>query len=166
MTASLSIVVPAFNEAGRLGQSLRAILDYLNKTNPHAELIVVDDGSDDETRVIAEQALANAGRINARVITYQANRGKGYAVRCGLLACEGRIALFSDADLSTPVTETPKLVDPIEQGEYDLTFGSRALDRRVIGGSQTLEARAGRPDLQPGRAAGDRLAVLGHPVRL
>ncbi|HXM35562.1 MAG TPA: dolichyl-phosphate beta-glucosyltransferase [Pyrinomonadaceae bacterium] len=143
MTASLSIVVPAFNEAGRLGQSLRAILDYLNKTNPHAELIVVDDGSDDETRVIAEQALANAGRINARVITYQANRGKGYAVRCGLLACEGRIALFSDADLSTPVTETPKLVDPIEQGEYDLTFGSRALDRRLIGVHQPWRREQG-----------------------
>src|SRR5882672_8815242 len=123
MTVSLSIVVPAFEEAGRVGQSLRLILEYLNKTNLAAELIVVDDGSSDETRLVAEQALANPGRTRTRVITYQPNRGKGYAVRCGLLACEGRIALFSDADLSTPITEAAKLIDPIEQGEYDLTFG-------------------------------------------
>src|SRR5882724_5327909 len=143
MTASLSIVVPAFNEAGRVGQSLRVILDYLNKTNPTAELIVVDDGSDDETVAVAEQAIAGAGRVKARVIRYQSNRGKGYAVRCGLLACEGRIALFSDADLSTPITETPKLIDPIEQGEYDLTFGSRALDRRLIGVHQPWRREQG-----------------------
>jgi len=143
MTASLSIVVPAFNEAGRVGQSLRSILDYLNRTNPRAELIVVDDGSDDDTVAVAEQALANPGRINARVITYQPNRGKGYAVRCGLLACEGRIVLFSDADLSTPITEMPKLIDPIEQGEYDLTFGSRALDRRLIGVHQPWRREQG-----------------------
>ena len=143
MTASLSIVVPAFNEAGRVGQSLRVILDYLNKTNPGAELIVVDDGSNDETAAVAEHALASPGRVKARVITYQPNRGKGYGVRCGLLACEARIALFSDADLSTPITETPKLVDPIEQGEYDLTFGSRALDRRLIGVHQPWRREQG-----------------------
>lgn len=133
MTASLSIIVPAFNETGRVGETLRSILDYLNKANPNAELIVVDDGSDDDTVAVAEQALANPGRVNARVMAYEPNRGKGYAVRCGLLACAAPIALFTDADLSTPITETPKLVEPIEQGEYDLTFGSRALDRRLIG---------------------------------
>ena len=116
MSASLSIVVPAYNEAARLDQSLPAILDYLNKTNPAAELIVVDDGSDDDTVAVAKQAFAEARTINARVITYQPNRGKGYAVRCGLLACQAPIALFSDADLSTPITETPKLIEPIEAG--------------------------------------------------
>ena len=143
MTASLSIVVPAFNEAGRLGQSLRFILDYLNKTNPDAELIVVDDGSDDDTAAIAEQAVATPGRISAQVIRYKPNRGKGQAVRQGLLASTGRIALFTDADLSTPITETPKLVDPIRQGEYDLTFGSRALDRRLIGVHQPWRREQG-----------------------
>jgi glycosyltransferase involved in cell wall biosynthesis len=165
MTASLSIVVPAFNEAGRLGQSLRAILEYLNKMSPGADLIVVDDGSDDDTVAIAERPLANPGRVNAQVIPYQPNRGKGYAVRRGLLACEGRVALFSDADLSTPITETPKLVDPIEQGEYDLTFGSRALDRRLIGIHQPWRREQG------GRVfnLAVRLAtglILGHSVRL
>jgi len=133
MAPSLSIVVPAYNEAVRLVQSLPIILDYLNKTHPASELIVVDDGSTDDTAAVSRQALANPGSINARVITYEANRGKGYAVRRGLLASQAPVALFSDADLSSPITEAPKLIGPIEQGEYDVTFGSRALDRRLIG---------------------------------
>src|SRR5882724_1970032 len=101
MSAPLSIVVPAFNEAARLGQSLRSILEYLNKTSPDAQLVVIDDGSADNTIAVAKEVLADPGRVRASVITYQPNRGKGYAVRRGLLACEGAIALFSDADLST-----------------------------------------------------------------
>ena len=143
MSVSLSIVVPAYNEAGRLDSGLRTIITYLNKTNPTAELIVVDDGSDDDTVSVARKALEQTGTINARLITYQPNRGKGYAVRCGLLACQGRIALFSDADLSTPITETPKLVDPIEQGECDVAFGSRALDRSLIGVHQSWRREQG-----------------------
>jgi glycosyltransferase involved in cell wall biosynthesis len=143
MPVSLSIVVPAYNEAARVGESLRLIISYLNRTNPAAELIVVDDGSDDDTVAVAKQALLDPGSLNARVITYQPNRGKGYAVRCGLLSCQGRIALFSDADLSTPITETPKLVEPIVQGEYDVTFGSRALDRSLIGVHQRWRREQG-----------------------
>src|SRR2546422_6734593 len=143
MPVSLSIVVPAYNEAGRLSKSLHTILDYLNKTKLASELIVVDDGSDDDTLKVAKLALEEPGRIDARLITYQPGRGKCYAVRCGLLACQGRIALFSDADLSTPVTETPKLVDPIEQGESDVTFGSRALDRSLIGVHQPWRREQG-----------------------
>jgi dolichyl-phosphate beta-glucosyltransferase len=143
MSVSLSIVVPAYNEAERLSKSLHTILDYLNKTKLATELIVVDDGSDDDTLTVAKLALEKSGRIDARLITYQPNRGKGYAVRCGLVACQGRIALFSDADLSTPISETPKLVDPIEQGESDVTFGSRALDRSLIGVHQPWRREQG-----------------------
>jgi glycosyltransferase involved in cell wall biosynthesis len=143
MTVPLSIVVPAFNEAARVGQSLQLILEYLNKAQPHAELIMVDDGSDDDTVSVAQRVLANPGRVNARVISYQPNHGKGYAVRTGLLACQGRVAVFTDADLSTPVPEIPKLVEPIEQGDYDLTFGSRALDRRLIGVHQPWRREQG-----------------------
>src|SRR2546425_6395657 len=143
MPASLAIVVPAYNEAMRLEQSLPVILDYLQKTTPTAELIVVDDGSNDETAAIAKRAFADAKSIGTRVITYQPNRGKGYAVRCGLLACQAPIALFSDADLSTPITEAPKLIGSIEQGECDLTFGSRALDRRLIGVHQPWRREQG-----------------------
>jgi dolichyl-phosphate beta-glucosyltransferase len=143
MSASLSIVVPAYNESARLGQTLETILGYLNKTHPLAELIVVDDGSSDDTVAVAKQAFMQAGSINARVITYEANRGKGYAVRCGLAACQAPIALFSDADLSSPITEASKLIDPIEQGEFDVTFGSRALDRRLIGVHQAWRREQG-----------------------
>src|SRR6266566_2690279 len=143
MPAPLSIVVPAYNEGIRLGQSLPVILDYLTRTNPTSELIVVDDGSDDDTVEVAKRAFAGATNINARVIAYQPNRGKGYAVRCGLLACQSPIALFSDADLSTPITEAPKLIGSIEQGECDLTFGSRALDRRLIGVHQPWRREQG-----------------------
>jgi glycosyltransferase involved in cell wall biosynthesis len=143
MAPKLSIVVPAFNEAGRLDESLRAILAYLNRRGEENELIVVDDGSDDDTATVAEQSLKDPGKVAARVIRYDPNRGKGYAVRIGLLAAGANIALFSDADLSTPITEVPKLLEPILNGECDLTFGSRALDRSLIGVHQPWRREQG-----------------------
>src|SRR6266478_477511 len=143
MPPRLSIIVPAYNEAARLGTTLRAILDYLNETEEGAELIVVDDGSRDDTTVIAERAITECGAVSARVIRYERNRGKGYAVRTGLLSAGANIALFSDADLSTPITETPRLVDPIRNNECDLAFGSRALDRSLIGTHQPWRREQG-----------------------
>src|SRR5258708_1668309 len=122
---------------------MRGVLDYLNRTEEDAEVIVVDDGSRDDTAVVAERAVAECGAVSARVIRYEPNRGKGYAVRLGLLASGANIALFSDADLSTPITETPKLVDPIRNHECDLTFGSRALDRSLIGTHQPWRREQG-----------------------
>ena len=119
------------------------MLEYLNSRAGESELIVVDDGSSDETANVAEESLRDAGSVAARVITVRPNRGKGHAVRTGLLAARAPIALFSDADLSTPITETPKLVEPIERGEYDLTFGSRALDRTLIGVHQPWRREQG-----------------------
>ena len=143
MPPDLTIVVPAYNEATRLGKTIVTILSYLNQNSPSSELIVVDDGSKDDTSVVAERAIASAGAINARVIRYEPNRGKGFAVRTGLLAASGDIALFSDADLSTPITETPKLIEPITSGRADLTFGSRALDRSLIGVHQPWRREQG-----------------------
>jgi len=143
MSPKLSIVVPAYNEAARLGKSLQTILSYLNQTRKPSELIVVDDGSEDETASVAEENLADAGSVAARVIHYEKNRGKGYAARVGLLAAAANIALFSDADLSTPITETSKLIKPISDGECDLTFGSRALDRSLIGVHQPWRREQG-----------------------
>jgi dolichyl-phosphate beta-glucosyltransferase len=143
MTLSLSIVIPAFNEAARLGASLRAILDYLSKNVAGTELIVVDDGSTDDTAAVAERSLADPPGLSARLIRLEQNRGKGYAVRKGLLEARANIVLFSDADLSTPITETSKLIEPIEAGECDLTFGSRALDRRLIGVHQSWRREQG-----------------------
>src|SRR5437773_3290607 len=144
MTPELSVVVPAFNEAARLGPSLRAIVAYLKEQRQESEVIVVDDGSSDNTAEVAEQNLEDSGAaVSTRVIRYEKNRGKGYAARTGLLAAQANIALFSDADISTPITETPKLVDPIRSGKYDLTFGSRALDRRLIGVHQSWRREQG-----------------------
>jgi glycosyltransferase involved in cell wall biosynthesis len=143
MAPSLSVIVPAYNESQRIGKSLGVILEYLNKRRPGTELLVVDDGSTDNTVAVAKDVLQNAGSIDGKVITYQQNRGKGYAVRTGLLAAQAPIALFSDADLSTPITELPKLVDPIESGDYDVTFGSRALDRSLIGVHQPWRREQG-----------------------
>lgn len=143
MSAALSIVIPAYNEAIRLGKTLHVIVDYLLKDWPEAELIVVDDGSTDNTAELARQALENSGRLRTSVISYQSNLGKGRAVRLGLLAARGDVTLFSDADLSTPITETTKLVQPILHGEYDVTFGSRALDRELIGVHQPWRREQG-----------------------
>lgn len=143
MPPSLSIIVPAYNEAARLGLTLRAIYDYLDGRDYESELIVVDDGSSDETVQVAGQHLVESARISARVIPVRPNRGKGHAVYTGLLAARAPIALFTDADLSTPITETPTLVEPIERGLYDVTFGSRALDRELIGVHQPWRREQG-----------------------
>ncbi|HYE64833.1 MAG TPA: dolichyl-phosphate beta-glucosyltransferase [Pyrinomonadaceae bacterium] len=131
MSRSLSIIVPAYNEAARLGDSLQTILQYLNRHTQDGELIVVDDGSSDETAAVAERNLVDTGSVSVKLIRTRQNRGKGHAVRTGLLAARAPIAVFSDADLSTPINEMPKLIGPIERGECDLTFGSRALDRSL-----------------------------------
>jgi dolichyl-phosphate beta-glucosyltransferase len=133
MTMSLSIIVPAYNEGSRLGSSLRAIVGYLSEYVSETELIVVDDGSTDGTASAAREELATAKNVRTSVISYQSNLGKGRAVRLGLLASRCDVALFTDADLSTPITETPKLLEPIARGECDLAFGSRALDPSLVG---------------------------------
>ncbi|MBA2733069.1 MAG: glycosyltransferase family 2 protein [Acidobacteria bacterium] len=143
MSFSLSIVIPAFNEAARLGQTLRTVFEYLNEHVPNSEVIVVDDGSSDGTADVAEASFEQAGSVHAQAIRVRPNHGKGYVVRTGLLAARAPVALFTDADLSTPITETPKLVNPIERGEFDLTFGSRALDRTLIGVHQPWRREQG-----------------------
>lgn len=143
MAATLSVVIPAYNEAVRLGNTLRAVVDYLREYQPEAELIVVDDGSSDRTADLARETFHDAGTLRTSVISYKSNLGKGRAVRLGLLAARGDVTLFSDADLSTPITEAPKLVDPIVSGEYDVTFGSRALNRELIGVHQPWRREQG-----------------------
>ncbi len=146
MASLLSIIVPAYDESERLGDSLREIVRYLQTYPTQAEVIVVDDGSKDNTTQVAEAAFAefpSGGIVETKVIRYEPNRGKGYAVRTGLLAAKGDIALFSDADLATPISELPKLVDPIRNGELDVAFGSRALDRSLIGTHQPWRREQG-----------------------
>ncbi len=135
MLPAFSVVIPCFNEAGRIGATVRATLDYLHENSPQSELIVVNDGSTDATASITREAFSNT-KIATRLLENFPNRGKGAAVRSGLLAAQKPIALFFDADLSTPLGETPKLIEPIAHGEIDIAFGSRAIDRSLIGQHQ------------------------------
>lgn len=143
MSKELSIVVPAFNESARIVPSLEKILTYVREKGLDAELIVVDDGSSDDTAEIAGKVAEKYDEIKTNVIRHKQNRGKGNAVKTGLLAAEADIALFSDADLSTPIEEAEKLIAPILNGEMDLTFGSRALDRSLIGTHQPWRREQG-----------------------
>jgi len=128
----LSIIIPAFNEEKRLGRTLERIREYFDSHPLGAggiEMIVVDDGSTDGTAPLVEEY---ARRIpSLRVVSNGVNRGKGYSVRHGMLEARGRLTLFTDADLSSPIEESEKLLGAIEAGN-DVAIGSRALDRSLI----------------------------------
>jgi dolichyl-phosphate beta-glucosyltransferase len=131
----LSIVIPAYNEEKRIERTLDDVLRFLESQSYRGEVIVVDDGSSDGTARIASDRIAgyrNAGH-EMRVLTNKPNRGKGYSVKRGLTETRGEIVLFTDADLSSPITEAPKLIDPIAERRADVTLGSRALNREMIG---------------------------------
>ncbi|MCX7017560.1 MAG: glycosyltransferase family 2 protein [Candidatus Sumerlaeota bacterium] len=119
----LSVVIPAYNEETRLGESLRRVLAYLAAQSYDWEVIVVDDGSADATGRVSEEI----GRGRAcRVLRNEPNRGKGYSIRRGMLEARGRYRLFSDADLSTPIEELDKFWPAVNDG-YGMVIGSRAL---------------------------------------
>ena len=143
MSPEISIVIPAYDEAARLSRPLERVFSHLQNKKISGEVIVVDDGSGDPTAETAKAVFAQFPQIDARVVAYSPNRGKGYAVRAGLKDARAHIALFSDADLSTPIEEMEKLVRPIQLGEFDVTFGSRALDRSLIGTHQPWRREQG-----------------------
>ena len=119
----LTIIIPAYNEAERFGPHIPAILAYLDAGYPAFELLVVDDGSTDRTAAVVQAALA--GEARARLISYQPNRGKGYAIRTGVLASRGKQVIFLDADLSTPLEEIPRALAELQT--VDVVVGSRRL---------------------------------------
>ena len=119
---ALSIVIPAYNEEQRLGPTLARILEWGRDRS--IEVVVSDDGSRDRTREVAAAA-------GVRVVGYAKNRGKGSAVRTGMLAADGARVLMCDADLATPIEELDKLGAELDRGA-DLAIGSRALDRSLI----------------------------------
>ena len=142
MLPAFSLVIPAFNEADRIANTLRDALRYLETATPASEIIVVNDGSTDTTSAVVREVFSDA-TLATRLLDHSPNRGKGAAVREGLLAAKHSIALFSDADFSTPIDEAPKLINPIATGEVDVAFGSRALDRTLIGHHQPWRREQG-----------------------
>jgi dolichyl-phosphate beta-glucosyltransferase len=118
----LSVVVPAYNERDRIGSSLDGMLAYLDAQPYSYELLVVDDGSTDGTRAFVEERIAD--RPNVQVLHYDANRGKGHAVRHGILRAAGSYVLFADADLATPIEEVEHLFAAVGDGA-EIAIGSR-----------------------------------------
>lgn len=129
MTKMLSVVIPAFNEEKRLPATLQQISGWVRQFSPDYEIIVVDDGSVDGTAdVVMSLCKIDPG---IRLIRYEKNRGKGFAVRTGVFAAKGDFILFSDADLSTPIRELEKLFPALVNGA-DVAIGSRAVKESVI----------------------------------
>jgi dolichyl-phosphate beta-glucosyltransferase len=119
-----SIIIPAYNESERLNVSLPKVLDYLNARALQAEVIVVNDGSSDDTAEVVRRFAALHPEV--RLLENPGNRGKGYSVRNGMLNARGDVMLFTDADLSSPIYEASKLFEAIEGGA-DVAIGSRWL---------------------------------------
>jgi dolichyl-phosphate beta-glucosyltransferase len=117
---ALSVVIPAFNEARRLPKTLERVTTFLEAKSASFEIVVVDDGSTDETATIV---IPNE---RTRLLRNEGNKGKGYSVRRGMLEARGERRLMTDADLSTPIEELPRLEARLDQG-YDVAIGSRAL---------------------------------------
>jgi glycosyltransferase involved in cell wall biosynthesis len=124
----VSVIVPAYNEEKRLPPTLARIGEYLAARRFTSEILVVDDGSRDQTAQVVESWRERVAGL--RLVSNGANRGKGYSVRHGMLEARGNIALFTDADLSAPIDEADKLLAALETS--DVAIGSRALDRSVI----------------------------------
>jgi len=117
----LSLVIPAYNEARRLPATLARVHAYLGKRGVRYEVLVVDDGSTDGT---SDVARAEPGTV--QVLRHAPNRGKGHAVRAGMLAAAGERRLMTDADLSTPIEELARFEAELERG-FDVAIGSRAV---------------------------------------
>jgi glycosyltransferase involved in cell wall biosynthesis len=147
MNGSVSIIIPAYNEAGRIAASLVEVHAFARSDPRVLEVVVVDDGSTDGTADVVSAAApqwADGGPV-LRLVRHPVNQGKGQSVRTGFSAAGGDIVLFSDADLSAPITEAPRLLEPIAANQADIVIGSRALDPSMIHAQQSLVRRnAGR----------------------
>ena len=125
----LSVVIPAYNEENRLPTTIKEIISYLDQGNADYEIIIVDDGSTDNTQLKVEEIKSKNSRI--RILQNTKNKGKGFSVKKGVLAAQGEYILFCDADGSTPISELDKLLTKLRAG-YDIAIGSRGLKESQI----------------------------------
>ncbi len=122
----LSIVIPAFNESARIEHALDRVLSCVAEQGWDAEVLVIDDGSTDNTAAIVQSWMHEHPRLH--LVQNPGNRGKGYSVRNGLLQAAGDIVMFTDADLSAPMEEAERLIAALNDGA-DVAIGSRWIDR-------------------------------------
>jgi glycosyltransferase involved in cell wall biosynthesis len=134
----LSIVIPAYNESARIEGALERVLWYAETQHPDAEVVVVDDGSTDDTTAVVQRWMRRYDRLH--LVKNPGNRGKGYSVRNGLLQAAGEIVMFTDADLSAPIEEADRLIAAIDAGA-DVAIGSRWLDKQKQTTTQPLYRR-------------------------
>lgn len=140
MTPQLSVVIPAYNEEQRLPRTLARVREFLGARGTRYEILVADDGSRDGTLAAAH----SVGGPELRVLAGERNRGKGHAVRRGMLAARGERRLMTDADLSTPIEELPRLEAALDAGA-EVAIGSRAVSgARVEVRQGLLRESAGR----------------------
>jgi dolichyl-phosphate beta-glucosyltransferase len=133
MDPLLSVVIPAYNEQGRLGLTLQKISSYLTAAGHVFEIIVIDDHSEDATgQVVADFGRSHPVEGAVRLLSNSENRGKGFSIRRGMLAASGAFALMTDADLSTPIEELEKLEQSVIDGKGDIAFGSRDVEGSVV----------------------------------
>ena len=138
----LSLVIPAYNESARLPATLQAVLSLLRSRSEAFEVLVVDDGSTDDTAELVQRLCREASEV--RLLRHPTNFGKGAAVRNGMLNARGEYILFTDADLSAPIVEAERLLEPLKNG-YDVAFGSRGLRPEWINQRQSrFREAAGR----------------------
>jgi glycosyltransferase involved in cell wall biosynthesis len=123
----LSIVIPAYNESARIEATLERVMACVDAQGWDAEVLVIDDGSKDDTAAVVERWMDRFPRLH--LIQNPGNRGKGYSVRNGLLQAAGEIVMFTDADLSAPMEEADRLIEAIRDGA-DVAIGSRWMDRQ------------------------------------
>ncbi len=128
---TLSIVIPAYNEAHRITDTLKKIIEYFRKTKIEYEIIVINDGSIDNTKIKLQQIKEKySGNVRITIINNDKNKGKGFAVKQGIMVSNGEYIYFTDADLSTPIEEIEKFLKYIK--EYDIVIGSRAVKNSKI----------------------------------
>ena len=129
MPPFLSIVIPAYNESRRLGPALEVVREYAQRYDLRAEVIVVDDGSSDDTAALVE--AFEPGPLSVLLLRNRINRGKGYSVRRGMRRAKGEVLLMTDADQSTPIWEIEKALPFLTAG-YDVVIGSRDMDESEV----------------------------------